>query len=96
MRNASFSHLSRRLPLPPSGPLAPTPDGPEAFIALAAADSRLGRHQEALEACREAIQLNPRHPEAHLGLATVLLMTGDYEAAAASFRTAIILKPDLL
>jgi Flp pilus assembly protein TadD len=50
---------------------------------------RQGNLAGALEAYREARQLQPEHPETHQNLAVALLLGGDIDGARSSFRQAI-------
>ena len=53
-----------------------------------------GQLDEAIAACRRAIELKPDHADAHYGLGTFLVRTGRLDEAVAAYRKAIALKPD--
>ena len=69
----------------------------EAQLGLAAVMTRLADEttlDAAIQACRKAVALNPTEAEAHVHLATNEALKGNFEAAAASYRTALRLRRD--
>jgi serine/threonine-protein kinase len=55
-----------------------------------------GKGDEAMASFRKAIELNPKHAEAHVNIGFILLhVKRDYPAAEAEFREAIRLNPDV-
>ncbi len=65
---------------------------PEVFNNLGVAESR--RNQtHALASFREALDLNPNHPDYHFNLGYILFKTGQFEAAAERFRAVLEREP---
>jgi Flp pilus assembly protein TadD len=56
---------------------------------------KLGRWPEAGKAFQQALKLNPKDAEAHLGLCAFYLNTGDREAAAKEYKLLQELDQDL-
>ena len=61
---------------------------------LGAAYGELGRHQEAIEAFRQAIKINPYYAKAHNNLGAAYGRLGRYQEAIEAFRQAIKINPD--
>ena len=53
-----------------------------------------GQLDEAIAACRRAIELKPDHADAHYSLGNFLARTGRLDEAVAAYRKAIALRPD--
>ena len=70
------------------------PDKLEAWLALADAQSALGRADKALAALRRAVIAAPRDYQANLRLGEHLLASGQLAAAIAPLRDAVNLRPD--
>jgi tetratricopeptide (TPR) repeat protein len=65
----------------------------EVFNNLGVAESR--RNQpHALTSFREALDLNPNHPDYHFNMGYILFKTGQYEAAAERFRAVLDREPN--
>ena len=86
IRAQGFSE--RTLPLPPAErgtitlKLVPTTDEATLLFQRAeAARERAGGNAEAVELYRKALELRPRFPEAHVGLARALASADDFDAA---------------
>ena len=56
--------------------------------------SEQGQLDEAIAACRRAIELKPDHADAHYSLGVFLGRTGRPDEAVAAYRKAIALEPD--
>ncbi len=56
--------------------------------------ARGGRHEEALEKCRQAGQISPDDPQTHHITGFILQTNGRLEEASESYRRAVELKPD--
>ncbi len=54
-----------------------------------------GQLDEAIKEFSEALQKNPDHAMAHLGLALTYMQMGDYDASMNKFNTVIKLNPDI-
>ena len=65
----------------------------EVFNNLGAAESRRGQIH-ALASFREALDLNPTHPDFHFNMGYILFKTGQYEAAAERFRAVLQREPN--
>ena len=65
-----------------------------AHLRLALALGEQGQLDEAIAACRRAIQLKPDDADAHYNLGTFLARTGRLAEAVAAYREAIALRPD--
>jgi len=70
------------------------PGNAEAWVCLGVAYGTLGRHQEAINTCREALRLKPDFAEAHYFLGSSYDSLGRSQEAIASYKEAIRLKPD--
>ena len=64
-------------------------------LALAGVRLRQNRPQEAADACRAALQLQPEAPEPHAMLGDALARLENYEEAEAAFQRALELSPDM-
>ncbi|MBG7618264.1 tetratricopeptide repeat protein [Herbaspirillum sp. AP02] len=71
------------------------PDLSEAHFHLGNSLSAMGRHQEAIQALRQAVALAPQAMEAVLNLGTALREQGDLPAARAAFAQAVQLRPEV-
>jgi tetratricopeptide (TPR) repeat protein len=60
---------------------------------LAGVLARQGRHEEAIESCRRALQAQPGYPEAHYNLGVSLAALGRHGEAIASYREALRFLP---
>ncbi len=69
-------------------------DHAPAYCDLAVALRRQRLDADAIAAYRQAIELAPSAVEAHVGLADLLELAGDYEEAAQSFRRAAVLEQE--
>ena len=67
---------------------------PDALINLADSLRRLGRYDDAIDAIRDALRLQPLRVEAHIGLALILIAQGKQSAAIARLQKAIRIAPD--
>jgi len=56
--------------------------------------SKLERHEEAENECRQVLRLRPDYPEAHYSLGLVLSHQGKHAEAEAEFREALRLRPE--
>lgn len=56
-------------------------------------ETKLGQHDEALKAKREALRISPKDPECHSNLANSLREKGDLELAERHYREALKLNP---
>jgi tetratricopeptide (TPR) repeat protein len=70
------------------------PDNAEAWILVGYCYDRLGRWQEAIEACKQAIRIKPDLVLAHLMLGATYDGLGRYQDAIDAFKQAIRIKPD--
>jgi tetratricopeptide (TPR) repeat protein len=70
-------------------------DAPESLLLVECGNvlMTLGRHEEALESYREAVQVNPTNPVCRGSLGTVLLRLGRHSEAETQFRKALELRP---
>ncbi|MBI3457397.1 MAG: tetratricopeptide repeat protein [Candidatus Rokubacteria bacterium] len=75
--------------------LEPTPTFP-GYVALAAALTAQGALEEAIEAYRSALRIQPASAGAHYHLGRVLARAGRLPEAAEHYGTALRLRPDLL
>ncbi len=66
-----------------------------AWYALGIAYYKLGRKQEALSACKEAVRLKPDFAEAWYNLGVAYSELGRYQEALSAWKEAVRLKPDL-
>jgi Flp pilus assembly protein TadD len=55
---------------------------------------KLGRYQDAVEACKQAIRIKPDYAEAHCNLGVAYGKLGRYQDAIESYQQAIRIKPD--
>ncbi len=69
---------------------------PDWHCNLALALRALGRLDDAVRHCRQAIELAPGRVDAHLTLANILAQQGRSGEAAVSYRQALALKPDIV
>jgi len=69
--------------------LAIKPDNVQAHMNLARIEDERGRLAEAIGHCRAALAVDPGHGPAHVTLGSLLLRSGDVEAAAARFEEAL-------
>jgi tetratricopeptide (TPR) repeat protein len=60
---------------------------------MAGAYHELRKHEEAIEACRQALRVNPKWPSAHESLASSCAETGRYAEAADALKRAIRIIP---
>jgi tetratricopeptide (TPR) repeat protein len=60
---------------------------------LSTALLNIGRVDDAIEACRQALLIDPTHADAELNRGTALMAQGKIEEASACFRQAIALRP---
>jgi serine/threonine protein kinase/Flp pilus assembly protein TadD len=74
--------------------LALRPENPVTLGNLGRLLSELGRHEEALECCRQALAFRPNSPGIHLNLGVAFAGMKRYEEAAGEFQQAIALNPD--
>lgn len=74
--------------------LARRPGLPEALFGLGIAAGQLGRIEEAREALRRYVAIQPSSPEGHTVLGTILLATGDLAGAKAELEIAVGLQRD--
>jgi tetratricopeptide (TPR) repeat protein len=65
----------------------------QALINMGVAQKRLGRNEEAIEACQAALGIDADLPEAHNNLGNLFLRRNDLTNAAARFSEAIRLNP---
>ena len=63
------------------------------YHALGAVQSKLGKHDEAIQACQQAIALAPKFPFPWIGLGNVYADLGHYEEAIQAYQKAIALAP---
>jgi len=56
--------------------------------------SKLGRYQDAVEACKQAIRIKPDLVEAHYNLGNAYRSLGRYQEAIEAYKQAIRIKPD--
>ncbi|MEO5926100.1 MAG: tetratricopeptide repeat protein [Bryobacteraceae bacterium] len=77
---AAFERIVKTLP------------APEVFNNLGVAESRRGQ-LHALSSFREALDVNPSHPDYHFNMGFMLFKTGQYEAAADRFRAVLDRNP---
>ena len=67
----------------------------EAWNQRAIAHFALGRYQESIRDCRQALEINPYHFGAAAGMGQCYLRLGDQASALESFRRALGLNPEL-
>jgi tetratricopeptide (TPR) repeat protein len=67
----------------------------EAWNQRAIAHFSLKHYEEAIDDCRQALEINPYHFAAAAGMGQAQLERGDHAAALESFRRALRLNPDL-
>jgi tetratricopeptide (TPR) repeat protein len=67
----------------------------EVWNQRAIASFSLGRYEEAIRDCREALEINPYHFAAAAGMGQAYLELGGRDSALESFRRALRLNPDL-
>jgi predicted Zn-dependent protease len=67
-----------------------------AFAALAEEYRRLGRHDEAIETCRNGLQRHPAYLSARVTLGRALIETGDYAGARVELQTVLQSAPENL
>jgi tetratricopeptide (TPR) repeat protein len=67
-----------------------------AFAALAEEFRRVGRYEEAIEACRTGLQRHPAYLSARVTLGRALIETGDFEAAQEELQTVLRSAPENL
>ena len=65
-----------------------------AFAALAEEYRRVGRYDEAIEACRSGLQRHPAYLSARVTLGRALIETGDYDAAREELDTVLRSAPE--
>jgi tetratricopeptide (TPR) repeat protein len=70
------------------------PADPEAWCLLGSLEGNRGRHDEAEQAFRKAINVNEAHAQAHVGLGTSLLMQARPAEAAQALADAVALAPE--
>lgn len=66
----------------------------EAWFNLGVVNGMLGRHAEAADCLRRAVELRPGHAESHYNLGISLREQGDWLGAVGAFQTALKIKPD--
>jgi tetratricopeptide (TPR) repeat protein len=66
------------------------------FAALAEEYRRLGRLEEAVEACRSGLQRHPAYVSARVTLGRALMEMGDYDAAAGELEQVLRVAPENL
>ena len=97
MRRALGEHHAGRLAEAEAGyreVLAKRPDHFQALRLLGVLAGQAGRPQVALELLTRATALNPGDLEVRINLASILLATRNFGAAAAACRQALLLRPD--
>jgi hypothetical protein len=67
-----------------------------AFAALAEEFRRVGRYEEAIEACRTGLQRHPAYLSARVTLGRALIETGDFEGAREELQTVLRSAPENL
>ena len=67
-----------------------------AFAALAEEFRRVGRYDEAIEACRTGLQRHPAYLSARVTLGRALIETGDFDAAREELQTVLRTAPENL
>src|SRR3954465_6112251 len=67
-----------------------------AFAALAEEFRRIGRYEDAIEACRAGLQRHPAYLSARVTLGRALIETGDYAAARDELETVPRSRPENL
>ena len=70
-------------------------DYPGAHVLAGYCLSKLGRGQEAVEACKQAIRIKPDYAEAYVGLGIAYCALARWQEAVEACKRAIRLKPDL-
>ncbi|TVR98229.1 MAG: methyltransferase domain-containing protein [Rhodospirillales bacterium] len=73
--------------------MARKPDMAAALVAEAAAEQERGAFASSLRLCQRALELDPRHADAHLHLGVALRQTGQPDEALRHLRRAVKLKP---
>ena len=61
---------------------------------LGVAYGNLGRYQDAIESCKQAIRIKPDYAEAHYNLGVAYANLGRYQDAIEAYKQAIRIKPD--
>jgi protein O-mannosyl-transferase len=74
---------------------APTPQTPEAYLALSLTRYQEKRYQEAIDACKSALALKPDYAEAWNNVCASYNQLGQYGQAIGACEEALRLKPDL-
>ncbi|MGH9408438.1 MAG: tetratricopeptide repeat protein [Vicinamibacterales bacterium] len=85
--NPRVEELRRRVELDPAS---------IAFAALAEEYRRMGRHEEAIEACRQGLQRHPAYLSARVTLGRALIEVGDFDGARAELETVLKSAPENL
>ena len=67
-----------------------------AFAALAEEYRRMGRHEDAIETCRQGLQRHPAYLSARVTLGRALIEVGDFEGARAELETVLKSAPENL
>ena len=86
--------ISEFCPAVPPTTSAPGVSGAESFLATARSFTRAGRHGEALEELRRAVQQDPLTPRVHLDIAFASARVGDLTSARASWEHVLRLAPE--
>jgi predicted O-linked N-acetylglucosamine transferase (SPINDLY family) len=71
-----------------------TQAGPEAWFLLGAVEGQLGRIDESIAACKNAIEFQPDYADAHYNLAQAYVHREEYSAAVEHYRTVLRARPD--
>ena len=71
------------------------PDADQTYRNIAVAYSKLGRHQEAIEAYKQVVRINPQSAEALHDLGLGYSSAGQWQEAMDSFKKAVSIKPNL-
>ena len=71
-----------------------TQNNPMAYNNLGVAYGNLGRHQEAMESCKQAVLMKPDYAEAYHNLCVAYGNLGRYQEAMEACKQAILIKPD--